>query len=222
MTQETCAGNVRVGSSANDFVQRLAQINNEAMLVSLRALQPWFDAYSRFFGSTMQGLACGCRIPETTCPPRCACTLGWTAVPGDQRRGHLTLTNTTKARLPFALAATPFRTCREVARERPQFEPAKGTLAPGESLLVQVSVATDASWRPGETYESEITVRGLYDRCVCLRVQVAGEPEPCCKIELGEIPRRIRADDWYRHFQCTEACFEPVRPSPNDPAGKPR
>ncbi|HEV3410814.1 MAG TPA: hypothetical protein VG095_11005, partial [Chthoniobacterales bacterium] len=114
--------------------------------------------------------------------------------------------------------ATPLRSCAHQPRSEVQLEPKGGSAAPNESLDVQVTVQTDESWRPGETYEAEIRIRGRYERCVCLRIQVAPEAEACCTVEHGEIPTRVRADDWFRHFQCTELCFEPVRGrGPNDP-----
>ncbi len=197
-------------------MQRLTDLNNEALRVSLRGLQPWFEAYSRFFTGAVEAARCGCEIPETTCPPRCACTLEWTVAPGDQRVGYFQLRNTADERVQYGFEASPFRSCRETLEQRPQVEPKGATLPAGGAQSMRVSFSTDETWRAGETYESEILVRGLYERCLCLRVQVSAEAEPCCRLEMGAIPQRIRADDWYRHFQCTEPCFQPVRPNPND------
>ena len=89
-------------------------------------------------------------------------------------------------------------------------------MLPGESLHVRVTVTADQGWRGGEAYESEIRIRGKYERAVCVRVQLEKAEEACCRIEMGESPTSVHADHWSRHFQCTELCFEPVAP-PRDP-----
>lgn len=221
MTKESCSGMPDITQGVSEFVERLARLNREFMLIGLRSAQPWFDAYNHFFTSAMRAAGGACRIPETACPPYCACTLAWTVVPGDARVGHIKITNTSKQAITYSLVATPLSTCGEQTEQRPRLEPAGGTVAPGESLAVRVSVEAEKSWRPGATYESEIKIRGLYERCACVRLQVAADAEPCCKVEMGEIPKRVRSDDWYRHYQCTELCFEPITRGQNEPADDP-
>jgi hypothetical protein len=210
MTRENENGITNLAQGLADMAERMTRLNNETMMAGVRGMQPWLDAYSRLFTSMMPAARSGCCIPETECPPYCACSLDWTVTPGDTRVGNIEIKNTSKEPISYSLAATPLTSCGRTTETRPQLEPASGRMAPGESLHVRVSVMADRSWRPGETYESEIKVRGKYERCVCVRVEVACQPEACCRVEMGEIPRRVHADNWTKHFQCTELCFEPI------------
>lgn len=205
-----------VAQGVANMAERMTRLNNEAMMAGLRGMQPWFDAYSRLFSLASPAARTGCRIPETECPPYCACTLDWTMAPGDTRVGRIQIKNTSKEAITYSLAATPFESCERRTETSPQLEPRSGRVLPGESLHVEVSVNADKAWRAGESYESEIRIRGKYERCVCIRVRMASAAEACCRIEMGEIPKSVHADNWTRHFQCTELCFEPVT-SPRDP-----
>jgi hypothetical protein len=207
-----------------NMAERMTRLNNETMMAGVRGMQPWLDAYNRFFASAMpapfatpQSARCGCRIPETDCPPYCACALDWTMAPGDTRVGHIQIKNTSKEFIAYSLAATPLESCERTTQTAPQLKPESGRVAPGQSLHVEVSLTADKSWRAGESYESEIKIRGKYERCVCVRVEVACAPEACCRIEMGEIPKSVHADNWTKHFQCTQLCFEPIREPQDDP-----
>lgn len=193
-----------------DMAERMTRLNNETMMAGVRGMQPWLDAYSRLFTPALPTARCGCQIPETECPPYCACTLDWTIAPGDTRVGHIQIKNTSKAYISYSLAATPLESCEGTTETTPQLEPSSGQVAPGESLHVQVSLTADKSWRRGDIYESEIKIRGKYERCVCVHVEVACAQEACCKVEMGDIPKSVHADNWTKHFQCTELCFNPI------------
>ena len=207
---------ISISQSFADLAERMTRLNNETMMASVRSMQPWLDAYGRLFTPAAPAARCGCQIPETECPPYCACTLEWTMAPGDVRTGHIQIKNASKEFISYSLVATPLESCERTTQTTPRLEPNSGRVAPGESLHVEVSLTADKGWRAGESYESEIKIRGKYERCVCVRVQVASVPEACCRIEMGEIPKRVHADNWTRHFQCTELCFEPIT-SPRDP-----
>jgi hypothetical protein len=224
MTRENQYRLKNMAQSWADMAERMTRLNNETMMAGVRGLQPWLDAYSRLFGSAMPAVfatpaaaRCGCKIPETECPPYCACTLDWTMAPGDTRVGHIQIKNTSKEFISYSLAATPLESCEGTTKTTPQLEPNSGRVAPGESLHVEVSLTADRSWRAGESYESEIKIRGKYERCVCVRVEVACAQEACCRIEIGEVPKSVHADNWTKHFQCTELCFEPIKQSQDDP-----
>lgn len=201
-----------------EMAERMTRFNTETMMAGVRGVQPWLDAYSQFFTVAPPAARCGgCQIPETECPPYCACALNWTMAPGDTRAGHILIKNTSKEDISYTLAATPLESCERTTKTTPLLKPDSGRVAPGESLHVEVSLTADQSWRAGECYEAEIKIRGKYERCVCVRVEVVCAPEACCRIEMGEIPKRVRADDWTKHFQCTELCFEPIKPAQNQP-----
>ena len=208
MTNQNRMNNMAQGWA--DMAERMTRLNNETMMAGVRGMHPWLDAYSRLFTPVAPAARCGCQIPETECPPYCACTLDWTMAPGDTRAGHIQIKNTSREYISYSLAATPLESCEGPTETTPQLEPNSGRVAPGESLHVQVLLTADKSWRRGDTYESEIKIRGKYERCVCVHVEVACTQEACCKVEMGEIPKSVHADNWTKHFQCTELCFEPI------------
>jgi len=74
-----------IAQGVADMAERMTRLNNETMMAGVRGMQPWLDAYSRLFSFTAPAARCGCQIPETECPPDCACTLEWTMAPGDTR-----------------------------------------------------------------------------------------------------------------------------------------
>ena len=201
-----------------DMAERMTRLSNETMMANVLGMQPWLDAYSRLFTSATPTARCGgCQIPETECPPYCACTLDWTMAPGDTRVGHIQIKNTSNESISYSLAAAALKSCERTTQTIPQLKPNSGRVAPGESLHVEVSLTADKSWRAGESYESEIKIRGKYERCVCVRVEMACAQEACCRIEMGEIPKRVHADSWTKHFQCTELCFEPIKHPQHNP-----
>jgi hypothetical protein len=223
MAQENENRVTNMAQSLADMAERMTRLNNETMMAGVRGMQPWLDAYGKLFSSMMPAVqpakskCCnpGCCIPETECPPYRACTLEWTLTPGDTRVGSIEIQNTSREPIGYSLAATPLISNGRTTETRPQLEPSSGKVEPGASLQVRVSVTADKSWVPGETYQADIKVRGKYERAVGVRVEVARQPEVFCRMELGEIPKRVHADNWTNHFQCTELCFEPI-----DPAGR--
>lgn len=210
MTRENQDGIRNIAQGWADMAERVTRLNNETMMAGVRGMQPWLDAYTQLFTLPKPNPKCGCKIPETECPPYRACTLDWTMTPGDRRVGHIEIQNTAKQPILYTLEATPLSSCARRTEVRPELKPSSGTAAPGESLRVEVSLTADDSLRPGETYQSEIKIRGKYERSVGVRVEVSSQAAACCRVELGDIPRRVRADNWTKHFQCTELCFEPI------------
>ncbi len=146
-----------------------------------------------------------CDIPETQCPPRCVCCICWEGAAGDILHHHIQITNTGKEKRLFSLESIPFP-CTEVAID---VSPAQKNLAPGQSLqaVASLKIPTDFS---GSVYRTEILVKGAYEQCIKVHLQVKPRQDQCCYIEQGEIPERVRAQKWYHHFQCTEPCFEPA------------
>ena len=147
MTNQNRMNNMAQGWA--DMAERMTRLNNETMMAGVRGMQPWLDAYSRLFTPVLPAARCGCQIPETECPPYCACTLDWTMAPGDTRAGHIQIKNTSKEYISYSLAATPLESCEGATETTPQLEPESGRVAPGESLHVQVLLTADKSWRRG-------------------------------------------------------------------------
>jgi hypothetical protein len=159
--------------------------------------------------------ACGCcEIPETECPPRCACEVTWQASPGETPGLGVRVTNSSNVSRTFTLQATPFvgvgGTAGTIA-----LAPTTLSLAPGQTGFVNATY-TVPNIAEGQ-YDAEIVVRGAYERAVCVTLEVKcektrGEERCLCEVVLGDPPFRIRAHHWYDHFQCMEPCFDTRRP----------
>lgn len=155
-----------------------------------------------------------CKIPETHCPPRCICAVDWCGSVGDRLTHHVVLTNSGKHRRNFELVALPF-SCTEVkVRIHKDF----ATLAPGESLKTSIEFTIPEGFA-GQTLMAEVLVRGAYEQSICITLDVKSIAQACCDIHQGEIPTRIKAHQWFHHFQCEVPCFDaiaPVRPDQAD------
>jgi hypothetical protein len=164
--------------------------------------------------------SCTCQVPEQDCPPRCVCDLNWVTYPGARLEGTVRVTNTGKVSRLFTFQATNLVSAGHDPDITPSLQPDQATLAPGQSVVVQVSAAGTDRLQIGRQYTAEIRVAGLYEQCVRIQVDVESERRPHCEVEQGEMPTRIRAHRWSDHFQCEEPCFEPVRraSNPDDPA----
>jgi hypothetical protein len=149
-----------------------------------------------------------CEIPETPCPPRCVCDLTSEARPGEAISLTVRVINASKSTRTFQLHATTF--------VGPGGAPGALTLAPSSLTLEAghagiITATFTVPNIPEGDYRAEIVVQGAYEQCVRVTLRVrcrktCGD-EPCiCDVVQGEPPVRIRAHDWYDHFQCTEPC----------------
>ena len=164
-----------------------------------------------------------CEIPDTTCPPRCAGTIEWHASQGEIRKATIEIRNTSKETLRYQLVPGAFQSCGKSISAQPVVTPTQLNAAAGETVNATVETLVGDSFQPGLTYRAEIKVTGKYERCVCVELHVRCAEEEAVRFDLGDIPYRTRADEWYRHFQCSEPCFEPVAPTqkPTPVAGPP-
>jgi hypothetical protein len=223
----------------NQWMSQYTQMTTELMQSAMKSYSPMLAAWSSWyqgmippqqremFSSFLSSMPKGCcDIPETSCPPRCACTLTWQASVGELRRGRIEVRNTSKDTITYHLVSTPFKACEKTLDYKPLVTPSALTIAPGQSATATVEIAVGEQFHPGATYHSEILVQGKYERCVRLELQMRCDQDEICRFDHGDIPHRIRADDWYRHFQCSEPCFEPIvrttQPTtPNNPTVPP-
>lgn len=199
-------------------MSRWSRLANEVVRDSVRIGQPLMDAYFKGISlytprGTRQASARCCDIPETACPPRCVCELSWDVSQGDVAQGTLDICNSGKQAISFQLDASDFTSDQGDSGIEPALSPSSFSLAPGATKKVSVSVQVGNGFEANEQYESEIKIRGRYEQCVRLNLYVRRRQTPHCKVEHGEIPRRIVAHHWYDHFQCEELCFEPITQS---------
>ena len=193
---------------------RWYQMSNEVMSQAFKIGQPLMDAYLQGLSQAIPELKKvarrSCEIPETECPPSCVCVLEWEACQGETVTGTVDIRNAGKQNATFTLKATTFRSGGDDSGKSPQLTPNNFVLAPGEMKTVTVAVQASEAFSANEVYESEVTVAGRYEQCVCLRLRTRRKNVPHCQIEHGEIPTRLVAHHWYDHFQCEELCFQPV------------
>jgi hypothetical protein len=202
-------------SAQSNALEEMVQLTRRALSASLAASQPLLTAYRDLLVSALPDQvrrpARPCAVPETACPPYCVCQMSWKARRGESLQGTIRLTNTGRAARTFSFAAGSFQGPAGDSGVVPALNPASAELKPGEAVDVRVGVEVGESLQPGSTSSSEVKVRGLYEQCVLLKVEVEAVQTPYCDVRQGEMPMRITEHHWYSHFQCEEPCFEPVR-----------
>lgn len=175
--------------------------------------QSALNAYVRFLDSALVSArrSCGsCSIPETECPPRCTCELCWETCRGLTVSGRLEVRNTGKTPVKISLEAGTFRSDGSDSGVAAKLSPESLTLQPQQTQAVTVTVTPGESFEPNRVYTATVAVNGRYADCAKLRLRVHAADTPVCTLEHGEIPTRIRAHNWFDHFQCEELCYEPV------------
>lgn len=151
--------------------------------------------------------SCCCEIPETHCPPRCVCEIHWEASPGEHLKSTIRVTNAsaTHAR-NFQFNATSFQGPGNPSVPL-AVAPPNATLQPGQSTFITAQFTPTAAFQPGETYHAEVLIQGAYEQCVCFQFTPIREGHAECEVAQGDPPTRLRAHQWYDHFQCSEPCF---------------
>jgi len=145
-----------------------------------------------------------CAVPTQDCPPHCIAEICWDACPGQTQRATITVKNTSAQARTFTFAAG------NLGPAKVEIVPAAAQIGPGQSVTLQVAVPA-AGLKEGETYATELLVRGAYEQCVKLRLRVERTAVPHLDLAQGDVPQRITELKWYRHWQCTEPCAPPAR-----------
>lgn len=148
-----------------------------------------------------------CEIPEVDCPPRCVCEISWNVSPAEKVKCAIRITNTSKKARRFVVDAVPFKDA-DGTIAKIVFEPDILRLNAGETGTVKASMCVPSEFEHGKYY-TEILVKGAYEQCIKVSLDIQCEEQCVCEISQGEIPQRVRAHRWYDHFQCVEPCFEP-------------
>lgn len=184
-----------------------------AAALPMLAMSSMASARRPMMAAVMPGQGCDCGIPETDCPPYCACEIAWEGAPGDTLKATIQLTNTRQVAQTFTLAAGAFEGPNGSTGSAVTVAPAVANLPPGQSTTINVTFQVPGSFAGGSVYDAEVSVTGLYEQCVRVTLRVRPTPPtPHCDVRQGEIPTHIRAHHWYHHFQCEEPCFEPAKP----------
>jgi hypothetical protein len=147
-----------------------------------------------------------CDIPESDCPPRCVCEVHWEACHGEVIASTIRVINHSGREQNFAFSAGPFEgPSGEVIPL--QVSPVSASLKPNESVLVTVRFTVTDTFQPGQPYVAEVLIVGAYEQCVRLTCKVQEPRVSYCEVEYTRPPTRLRAQHWYRHFQCEEPCL---------------
>lgn len=157
-----------------------------------------------------------CEIPETECPPRCVCEIRWRACPGGVLQAHIHIINTGTQTRNFTFVTTPFSGPGNPAT-KVEISSSGATLAPNASVDITAVLTVASDFQPGGRYDAELQIYGAYEQCVRMTLDVAPPiGKECaverCEVRAGDLPVRIRAHQWYHHFQCVEPCVELLRP----------
>jgi hypothetical protein len=211
---------MRHATKAQPDLADLATLGPRLLLLSMDSARDFVARAADTIGPTVPNVSrlrsqiapddCCCQIPETDCPPRCVCHVTWEGNPGEVFHASVRVRNSGKVARTFNLAGTEFSGAAQGAIE---VKPASMLLAPGQSAVAEATYTVPAG-TPAGTYTSEITINGAYEQAVCVTLTVQPPGTVTCEVVQGEIPRRVRAMHWYRHFQCDEPCEPPSRPTP--------
>jgi hypothetical protein len=146
-----------------------------------------------------------CEIPEQECPPHCVCEIAWEACRGETVKASIRVRNTSSQSRNFAFSAGPMQG-QGSSPGAPTVSPTSRQLRSGESVDVAIELPVTEKFEAGERYEAKVLIRGAYEQCVIVRLDVVACPSVRCEVDQGDPPVRIRAHQWYDHFQCTEPC----------------
>jgi hypothetical protein len=145
-----------------------------------------------------------CAVPTQDCPPHCVAEICWDACPGETQRATITVKNTSAQTRTFTFSAG------NLGPAKVEIVPPAAQIAAGQSATLQVAVAA-AGLKEGETYTTELLIRGAYEQCVKLKLHVTRTAVPHVDVAQGDVPQRITELKWYRHWQCTDPCAPPAR-----------
>jgi hypothetical protein len=117
----------------------------------------------------------------------------------------VTITNAGRTTTTFGLETTALVGI-DTTTARVVVAPDSVRLGGGQSSVVRLELEGSNALSPGQTYESELRVKGYYEQRIDIRSSVQPDPSGHVEVEQGEPPTHIHAHHWYHHFQCTEPC----------------
>ena len=190
-------------------------MSRDLLTSTMKAGRPVADVYRNLLTSMLAQLAqprsaSPCKIPEKECPPYCVCRIAWDAGRGEHLRAVVRVTNTGKHARTFSFVVAPFQGPSGDTGVSPQLTPDTAVLEPNQSQAVTLDLDVGENLQSGGTYTTEMKIRGLYEQCVQLSLQVHADQVAQCEVSQGEMPMHVHAHNWYDHFLCEEPGFEQV------------
>jgi hypothetical protein len=116
-----------------------------------------------------------CTVPETCCPPRCAGKLDWKIHRGAVPEATVEVRNVGLVARTFQLSATPLAGVGAGAA-RLSVTPASARLEPGQSIIANVKLEDSVLLRSCQAYRAEVLIRGSWEQCVEVFVDVTADP----------------------------------------------
>lgn len=206
------------GGAADD----LAQLGARLMTLSLNGASEFMKQSSSFFLSSLpktgscRGETC-CEIPEKSCPPHCTREIEWEGSVGEVLRTMIKVVNTSDRTQAFSFTSTPFTSAAGPTLPV-RVTPSSANLTAGQSTTVVAEFeVTDAIALAGPLEDAEVLIQGAFVQRVCMKLHAHPIRVAHCTVEQGDPPVRIRAHQWWDHFQCTEPCVVEVKVRPTSP-----
>ncbi len=140
--------------------------------------------------------------------PRVKPSIDWKIERGVEPTASLTIRNEGTETRSFAIASTPWVGPGGAAASL-NASPPTVDLASGQTAVVELKMLGSAALSPGQEYRCEVVVDGFEESRIDARCMIKTDPTDHADAEQGEFPTRIRAHQWYEHFQCTEDCVVP-------------
>jgi len=200
-------GNAQRG--LDELLSKLPKLATRSIEQYVDLLQRGSSLMSAMLPKQLLSTAGCCDIPQQDCPPHCVCEIAWQAAPGEPVQATIRVTNTSAQARSFSFKATPLR--GGASPGTLGIAPASAYLSSGQSVTVTLATTVGNDARPGESYNAEVLIHGAYEQCVIVRLDVCSNQSAHCEVEQGDPPVRVRAHQWYHHFQCEEPCA-PSRP----------
>ena len=136
-----------------------------------------------------------CDIPETRCPPRCVGAIAWKFGRGAVPEASIVVRNVGKSSRMFSFVATDLAGL-SVGTAKVAVSPAAKALAPGEQVVVHVTLTDSKALAPLQTYRAEVLIRGAFEQCVTVTVEVGRDAYDECVVAQGSSLK-----DRARHLQ---------------------
>ena len=199
----------------DEVLSKLPKLATRSIEQYVDLLQRGSSLVSAMLPKQLLPMAGCCDIPQQDCPPRCVCEIAWEAAAGESVQATIRVTNTSTQARSFSFKATPLQ--GGASASTLNLSPAGANLVSGQSVTLTLATTLGNDAKPGERYSAEVLIHGAYEQCVVVRLDVCSNQSAHCEVEQGDPPVRVRAHQWYHHFQCEEPCA-PAR-STEQPGG---
>lgn len=125
-----------------------------------------------------------CAIPESGCPPRVVGAISFKIGRGAVPEATIVVRNVGKSERAFSFVATELAG-PSAGSAKLVVHPETKRLAPGEQVVVKVTLSDSKTLTPLQTYRAEILIRGAFEQCVTLTCEVGRDVYDECAVAQG-------------------------------------